>query len=441
MKIIEPGRQKLLAAKGWFTKRNLITKIIIITLVLGGVWLGYRQFSTPKTASQQLQTTTVEKGTLIVAVTGSGSVTSTSNTPVKTTVGGVVSEIIAGNGTIVQAGDAIATVTLDQKGQKTQTQAWANYLSAKTALDNANVSLLSLQADMFGKWQTFMETAESVEYQNSDGTPKDTRVETAFTIPEREWLAAEAKFKNQQTVIQQAQAALSSSWLTYQESSGTITAPVSGTVQDLALQVGTVLEGATSTNSTTGADTTTPVKVAMINTGGNPTVTINITEIDAPKIKVGNKVTVTFDALPDKTFTGSVTSIDTSGSVSSGVTTYPTIIQLDLPSEEIFTNMSAQASIIVETKDNVLLVPSSAVTTTDGESTVRVQKNGRMQTVTVEKGSSSDTQTEIVSGLSEGDTVVTSTISTGTGTSSGTSPFSTGGRGGFSSGGAVRIMR
>jgi len=65
-------------------------------------------------------------------------------------------------------------------------------------------------------------------------------------------------------------------------------------------------------------------------------------------------------------------SVNIVGVVSSGVTSYPVIIQLDTDAAELLPNMSVQANIITTTKDNVLLVPTSAVTTKNGQSTVRV---------------------------------------------------------------------
>jgi multidrug efflux pump subunit AcrA (membrane-fusion protein) len=144
-------------------------------------------------------------------------------------------------------------------------------------------------------------------------------------------------------------------------------------------------------------------------------ISINLTEIDVPKVKLGNKVTVKFDALTDKTFTGSVISIDTAGSVSSGVTTYPTVIRLDSESDAILSNMAGSASIITQTKDNVLLVPVSAVQKqTDGSLYVRVMKDNKPVEKAIEVGLSSSSETEIISGLSEGEIVITSIISANT---------------------------
>jgi multidrug efflux pump subunit AcrA (membrane-fusion protein) len=95
--------------------------------------------------------------------------------------------------------------------------------------------------------------------------------------------------------------------------------------------------------------------------------------------------------------------------------------------------MAVNAKIITNVKDNVLLVPSTAVQTTNGQSTVRILKNGQLQTVAVTTGDSNDTDTEIMSGLSEGDTVVTSIVTQSTGSRATSSPFS----GGFGGGNRV----
>jgi len=116
-------------------------------------------------------------------------------------------------------------------------------------------------------------------------------------------------------------------------------------------------------------------------------------------------------------------------------------IGLDTALNNIYPNMAVNATIITNVKDNVLVVPSGAIQTSGGQSTIRVLKNDQIQTVDVVTGDSSDTQTEISSGLNEGETVVTGTVKTGTGTSGGTtgnSPFSGGFGRGFG-GGGIRV--
>ena len=237
-------------------------------------------------------------------------------------------------------------------------------------------------------------------------------------------------------MIAGSQANLNNASLTYQLTSGTIVAPTSGVIGDLIITNGIQIG---SSNTTAGSSTNTSNQaIASIITGNPTAVSVSVAEVDAPQIKIGQAATMTFDALPNKTFTGKVMGINTTGAVTSGVTTYPTVIQLDESENDIFPNMSATANIITKVDDNVLLVPSAAVQTVGTTSTVRVLKNGQISTVSVQVGDTSDSQTVITSGLSEGDTVVTSAISTGTTSTTTTSPFGGGLRlGGIGGGGGT----
>jgi RND family efflux transporter MFP subunit len=229
--------------------------------------------------------------------------------------------------------------------------------------------------------------------------------------------------------IKAAQVRLNSAGITLKTSSSTITSPVAGTIKSVTIAEGMNI-GAAETASGARANQ----RIATIGTKGLPIATFNISEIDVSLVKPGQKAIITIDSLPDITFTGKVVSVDRVGSATSGVVSYPVIIKFDTGSDQILPNMTASVSIIIESKNDVLLVPSSAVQTQAGQSTVRVLKNGQQETVAVEIGLISDTQTEIVSGLAEGDEVVTGTVSSGQTLQGEGSPF-----GGF--GGGVRILR
>jgi HlyD family secretion protein len=415
-------------------------KTALAAIVIGLVWFGYSTLAA-KQATPQYQTQQATKDTLIVSVTSSGTVAASNNANVNTQASGVVTKLYVKNGDAVKSGDPIMEMDLDREAKQKYTQALASYQSASNSLAAAQANAYNLQSAMFSKWDKFLNLATNGTYQNGDGTPNNTnRTLPEFTTAQDDWLATEAQYKNQQNVIGQAQTAVSSSWLSLQQSSPTVYAPISGTVSGLALQVGSVLVS-TSTNSSSNSTTTTnsSQKVASVVTQGSPLITLSLTEVDVPKVKIGNKVTVTLDALPGKTFAGTVVSIDTVGAVSSGVTSYPTTVQLDTDVAGIYSNMSASATIITQTKDDVLLIPIAALQTQNEQNYVRVLKNGVVSQVAVEKGLASDSQVEIVSGLKEGDVVVTSITSTATTTSTSqtASPFSAlGGRG--IGGGTVR---
>lgn len=421
-----------------FRNLPLFAKLILILIIGGACVFGYTRLTAQKTDKPQYLTATAEKGTIVVSVTGSGQVSTANSAFITTQATGVVSEVLAQDGDEVKAGDVIAKIDPDLIGKQNEAQALASYQNAKNSLESAKATMYSLQSTMFGEWKSYYDLATNSTYQNTDGTPNnDNRALADFHISQDDWLAAEAKYKNQQNVVAQAQTSLNSAWLSYQHASPVIYAPITGTVTGLSLQVGSVISGSSSTSGTTNS-----TRIASIKTKAPPTITINLTEIDVPKIKIGNKATITFDALSDKTFTGKVISIDTVGSVSSGVTTYPTVIRLDTNPETILGNMAASATIITQTKSDTLLVPTTSVTSQDGETSVRVLRNGMLTEVPVTVGLSSDEQTEILSGLSAGDTVVTSIIqATSNTTTQGQSIFGSFGGGRTGGGNFIRTVR
>jgi hypothetical protein len=125
---------------------------------------------------------------------------------------------------------------------------------------------------------------------------------------------------------------------------------------------------------------------------------------------VGQPAQATFDALPNQTFPASVVQVAYVGTVTQGVVNYPVTIALDQPGasaslSEIRPGMSANVSIVVEQRDNILLVPNRAVKTSGKQKTVTVLKDGKSTPVTVTLGMSGDTQSEVTSGLNEGDVV------------------------------------
>ncbi len=405
--------KNILTKAAHMPKKFLIGGVVLLIIIVG--ILIYRSLAL-SASSPQFQTATASTGTLITNVTAAGTVATSNRVSVTTQASGLVKDLYIKTGQSVQTGDKIADLTLDNSGQQRQNQAWAAYLSAQNALNQANSNLYTLQDTLFVTNQKFV---------NDRGVLNPSSQEQADPVYIEEndaWLAAEAAYKNQATVIAQAQANLTSAWTAYQAASSTITAPSSGTLEDLTVAPGMQIGSA---NTTTSSSTSVSSQIiGSIVTPGNIIITVNVAEVDAASVKVGQKATVTFDSLPNKTFTGTVTGINTIGVISSGVTTYPATIVLDPTTTTIYANMTATANIITNVENNVLLVPTGAVQTAGGTSTVTVLQNGNPTTVTVTTGDSSATQTVITSGLSNGETVVTGTLQTSGATgNTGSSPF------------------
>lgn len=427
-------------------KKLFFAAIVLIAVAIGAFVLFF-----PSQSKTQYQTAAVERGTIIASVSATGTVTTTHSADVTTQASGVVKTIFVQNGDVVKAGDKIAELDPDIASQQKTAQAYASYMSALSGTQSDQQNKIALQADLEAKRKAVLDAQNAYDFMNNNLINPATKnsytdlekqsIESTLTNAHTAFTAAEKKFLQADTVISAGGVSQSAAWLSYQQTQPIIIAPISGTVADISLVQGAVIANNSSSTTSSTSSSGSSQKVATIKTAGTPTVTVNLSEIDIPKIKIGNKATITFDALPGKTFTGRVYAIDTTGAVSSGVTTYPVALGLDTAIDAIYPNMSASANIITATKDNVLIVPLSAVQTSGTQSTVRLYKNNTPQTTAVETGISSDTQIEITSGVSEGDMVVTSVISTASRGAT-TSPFSsgirTGGFGGGGIGGAAR---
>ena len=171
-----------------------------------------------------------------------------------------------------------------------------------------------------------------------------------------------------------------------------IRAPFDGIIAKL-----NVKKGDSSSSGTAIATLITNQKIANI----------SLNELDVAKIKLSDKSTLSFDAVPDLSITGEVTEIDTIGTVTQGVVTYSVQITFDTQDERVKSGMSVSASIISDSKQDVLIVPNSAVKTFKGISSVQILNNGKPKNIIVEVGISNDTQSEIISGVNKGDSIIT----------------------------------
>lgn len=394
--------------------RKRLAVIIVIILVLA---VAARQLFFKGTPPPQYQTVNLAQGTIVSAITASGTISTANNLPVSTSLGGQISNIYVQNGDKVVAGQKLLDIAVGTSDQQRATAAYASYQSAQNSLNTANQNKLSLQQAVNSAQSKLLSAQISaVPYANWDPTDKTKQmIDDNVRSAELSYQLAEQQYANADAQIAQAQTSLASASLSYQASQPTITAPISGSVSDMSVVVGSVIGQASSGSSSAGSNasggsTASSSKLMTIKVDGNTTASVTISEIDINKINENQKVTLTLDALPDKTFTGKVISIDRTGSVASSVTSYPVLIQFDTNPDGVLPNMSVNASIIVNSKDNVLTVPTGAIHTTGTTHTVNVLRDGQSVSVDVQTGISSDINTEITSGLTTSDVVITGTV-------------------------------
>ena len=257
----------------------------------------------------------------------------------------------------------------------------SNYLSNSNAYQSALVAqssaLSSAQASVNSALNSVESAKAQLEIKQAAALPEDVRIAKAQ--------------------IQTAQAQLYAAEANY--NGNILKAPFDGQIASINSQIGEQVSSATAV-----ATIITNQKIASV----------SLNEVDVAKIKAGDKVNLTFDAIDGLSITGQIALIDTLGTVTQGVVNYAIKISFDTQDERVKPGMSANASIILDVKPDVLAVPASAVKTDNSGSYVQqLDATGKPQNIPVTIGFATDTQVEIVSGLKEGDTIITQTIKVG----------------------------
>lgn len=392
-------KKKIVNIKEWFGSLSLKRRIVYVILILIAVGVLFRIL---RGNHPSYTFDTVTRGSITEVVTETGNVAVSGEYDIPSPANGILSELYVKNGDQVKTGQNLFKVTSTATPQQ-KASALAAYLAAKSTLDAANAGLFGLQSTMFSAWKTYTDIAENSTYQNSDSSPNvSNRTLTPFTTAQDNWLAAEANYKNQQSVIAQAQASVTNTYLAYEATQDTIvTAPVAGSVHNLDGVVGTLV-AATPTGTATTAS-----PVLILSTAQTLTVKAQVNEVDIDKVKVGDTATITFDAILDKTFSGKIIQADEYGTNNAGVINYNIYASVDDGTELIKPGMTANLSINTNKHENVLTVVNAAIRPYQGSKSIEtLDKKGKVVFVPVSTGIKGEDRTEIVRGATEGEKVI-----------------------------------
>ncbi len=172
-----------------------------------------------------------------------------------------------------------------------------------------------------------------------------------------------------------------------------LTVPVDGVIENLAIQDGMVM----------GSDTT----IANIKTNGLK-ITAAIDEIDRPFIQQGQKANVLLDAMPDKPLEAKIVKVSPLGKNVNGATSYAATLDFT-NNPTVFAGMNATVIIVIEEKQNAILLPLVALQQNGNENFVYLQgaKPGTIgEKVIIKTGISDGKKVEIVQGLKTGDIII-----------------------------------
>ncbi len=401
----------------WFRKTKTRNKIIVIIAILLAGFFIFRQIQSSNTQPQYL-TQTVEKANVTQIVSETGNIYTAGRVDVYSGLTGIIEEIYVEDNTPVEINQNLFKVRSTATDQEKAT-AYANYQNALSAQKTAEQTKQSLDATMWTKQRAFLDAQNTKDYKDDHTQNPATKVDytdlekesinSGLVQAQKDFSAAEQKYKEADVTVNAAKAQVNSTWLAYQATQSLIVkAPSSGTVANLSYKIDDkVTTGSTTTaNSATGG-----MPVLTIANFGDYTVKLALNEVDVPKVKKGQSAQLTLDAFPGKTFKGKVTHVDSIGTNTAGVITYNIVIEIINPEDSIRPAMTANVDIEVDRAENVLTVPNSAIKPYQGKKAVQVidPKTKIAKYISVEVGIKGPERTQIKNGINEGAQVITGT--------------------------------
>ncbi|MFA6255777.1 MAG: efflux RND transporter periplasmic adaptor subunit [Candidatus Absconditabacterales bacterium] len=282
-----------------------------------------------------------------------------------------------------------------------------------STLNSSNSKVLSHLSSANTDIQNFSNTSTDIQTKQDEVNTDEAQLQTLQqTLQDMENGPDSNTRTLQSNSIKQSQ-------LSYQQTSQQldnyqITAPFDGTIDAIGFKVGDTVSSNAGTSS---------YGITM----SNPDiyeVTMLIDQIDIVKIDKGLEAEISFDAYPGYSATGAISTIDPTPVTSAGVVSYYANIAMTKGERKIYDGMSVTVNITIEKRDDVLIVPSTAIQTIKGITAIPVTVGGTLIPKTVVVGITDGINSEILSGLSLGDVI---SLTTYTASATATSSISTSG--------------
>jgi RND family efflux transporter MFP subunit len=332
------------------------TLIIVICVVVIGVVLGI-VLTRGRGSEATLNTVNITRGDIVKTVLVDGGLEMPNKVYLSFGVTGTVEEVLVEEGDNVTEGQVLAR--LDAPSLE------------------SSVEMAELQVEIAEK-QVKAARAQYEKAQDLPGADED---------------AAKASWEIAKLNLEIAELSLESAELNLEKA--VIVAPFDGVVADI-----TITEDKEITAATSATSAITLVDTSEIEMRGF------IDEIDIAMVRLGQEANIILDALPDEEVKGEVAFISPVGTTLAGVVSYDTTITLENPVAGLRDGMSATAEVIIERRDDVLVIPNRAIWGTLANPKAVVLVDGQQEEREITLGLTDGINTEVLSGLEEGEEVV-----------------------------------
>jgi HlyD family secretion protein len=390
-------------------RRWIVAGVVFIVLV--GCGFGIAAALRPNRQIDASKLAAVERGDLARSVVATGKIEPLAKVDVKSKASGIVEKIFADYGDRVKQGQVL--VELDKEQLRAQVaEARANLQAAEAAVQSAQATFERNVVDALGPDLPFLKsTADRNRKLAAEGLISASLLDDgdkAYQMALNKQLSAQrnvavsrADVARAKAQVAQTQAALDNAEEDLRNS--TIVSPMDGLLLSRDVEVGDAISsililGSQATNIMTLGD------VSEVYVKGK------VDEADISKVYLGQPARISVESLKDKKFMGKVTKISPLGVEKDNVTTFEVRVSIQNPTGELKANMSANAEIILEEKQKVLMVPEAAVIYDKDRHTFLEtpdpgSKTGRRK-LSAKLGISNGVKTELLEGLKEGQQVI-----------------------------------
>ncbi|MFZ5631298.1 MAG: efflux RND transporter periplasmic adaptor subunit [Bacillota bacterium] len=390
MKIIRGW--KLKEIKTLKNKKFLWTALVLAIILTGGTGFWLHKQGEDKNSQVQFQEVNVKRDDIVVGLDSDGTL-DFSKVNLRFGVKGKIAEILVAEGDEVKKGDVIAR--LDNRDYQDQYQ-----LALARLQESREQKVTSLLDDEL-KLKTTEAELEKLrdEYREMEAIP-DAYSASELKMKKMELANKEKEYENLQNKyeLQKAQG-LNQDELEVKMAKENLEdtvlyAPVSGCVLDLANKV--------------GESVTDEQDFATIHENNAINAVTKVIEYDIGQIKVGQKVYVTVEAIPDKKFTGEVSKINAlPAEDSSGLVNYSVEISIKDPGPELRDGMTCAVAFVIKEVKDCLIVPYNAVRIVNGKQVVTVvDEKGQRVEREIKTGFTDGTSVEVLEGLRVNEKVV-----------------------------------
>jgi HlyD family secretion protein len=367
-------------------KKLVFIVVISSCLIAGGFYYLFGKKQNPS-----FTTGTVERGAIVATVSSTGTLNAVTTVQVGTQVSGTIQKLYVDYNSLVKKGQIIAQIDPSIFSSQVE-QSQGNYQSAV-----ANLSKQKAVALDAGR------TLERNRQLLKEGI-----------VSQGDFDAAETKYREAAAAVRAAEGGVLQTRGSYRQTQtnlryATIRSPVDGIVVSRNVDVG----------QTVAASFQTPTLFTIAQDLTKMQINTSVDEADIGKIKVGQPAVFTVDAYPEMQFRGVVSQVRIAPIITQNVVTYDVVITVENRDLRLKPGMTANVSIEVMRKDDVLKIPSAALRfkpAANGEKAagkasstrrgkagtagqkVFVLKDGKPVPVTVQSGATDDSYVELVRG-------------------------------------------